>query len=67
MTDSSKTEINRLRPDDVWHPHVGAPRGNRRAAKVLSTLERQVRALKRRAAAINRTTGERSGPAPGRQ
>jgi hypothetical protein len=25
--------INRLRPEDVWHPKRGAPRGNRNARK----------------------------------
>ncbi|HEY0267164.1 MAG TPA: hypothetical protein VGC16_10460 [Rhizomicrobium sp.] len=54
MTESGKTEIKRLRPGQVWHPHLGAPRGNRRAAKALSTLERQVRDLKRRARAALR-------------
>ncbi len=67
MTDSAKLKIKLLRPDEVWHPKLGAPKGARNAAKLLSTLERQVRALKRRAdAAIRRTKTETSGPEPSR-
>jgi hypothetical protein len=28
-----KTKINLLRPEDVWHPHVGGRPGNRNALK----------------------------------
>ena len=28
-----KTTIKILRPEDVWHPKLGAPRGNRNAWK----------------------------------
>jgi len=44
-----KTTIKLLRPDQVWQPALGAPRGNRNAAKPLSTLEARVRDLRRRA------------------
>jgi|GEM_PF-6300419 len=32
-TQTVKTTIKRLRLDEVWHPRIGAPRGNRNAAK----------------------------------
>lgn len=49
-----KTTIKPLRPEDVWQPRLGAPRGNRNAAKPLSTLEARVRDFKRRAKAAIR-------------
>ena len=45
-----KTTIKLLRPDQVWQPKVGAPRGNRNAAKPipsLAMLRLRVRGLKR--------------------
>lgn len=45
---SAQTRIKLLRPEDVWQPAIGAPRGNRNAARPLSTLEARVRDLKRR-------------------
>ncbi len=49
MTESGKLKIKLLRPEDVWHPPLGAPKGSRNAAKALSTLDRQIRDLKLRA------------------
>jgi len=46
-----QTTIKLLRPEDVWQPALGAPRGNRNAAKPLSTLEARIRDLRRRARA----------------
>ena len=46
-----KTTIKLLRSDQVWQPKVGAPHGNRNAAKAvtpLSTLRLRIRALRRR-------------------
>jgi hypothetical protein len=54
MAENRKTTIKLLRPEDAWHPAIGAPRGNRNAAKPLSTLEARVRALRRRARAAVR-------------
>jgi hypothetical protein len=47
-----KTTIKLLRPDQVWQPRLGAPIGNRNAAKAvpsLPMLRLRIRALKRRA------------------
>jgi hypothetical protein len=50
-----KTTIKLLCPGQVWQPALGAPRGNRNAAKPvlpLSTLRARIRALKRRVRAV---------------
>ena len=52
MRKKCKTTVKLLRPDQVWHPRLGAPLRNRNAAKPippLSALRLQIRALKRRA------------------
>lgn len=43
-----KTSLKLLRPEDVWQPRMGAPRGNRNAARPLSTMKARIRDLKRR-------------------
>gem|GEM_PF-5873981 len=43
---NAQTEIKLLGTDDVWHPHRGAPFGNRRAWKT-GRYNGQWRALKR--------------------
>jgi hypothetical protein len=49
-----KTSLKLLRPEQVWQPRMGAPRGNRNAAKPLSTMKARLRDLKRRIrAALN--------------
>jgi hypothetical protein len=55
MKQKCKTEIKLLRPEDVWHPPIGAPRGNRYAAKRLSTIKARIRAFHRRWRALART------------
>jgi hypothetical protein len=60
-----KTTINRLRPDEVWHPRTGAPRGNRNAVKSdgrenLRRLKAAVRAFRARARAARQNT-EKNG------
>ena len=45
--------IKLLRPDEVWHPKRGAPRGNRNAVKT-GRHTAEIRALKRRIAAWRR-------------
>jgi hypothetical protein len=43
-----QSSVKLLRPDQVWQPRMGAPRGNRNAAKPLSTLKARIRDFKRR-------------------
>jgi hypothetical protein len=50
-----KTTIKLLRPDQVWQPGLGAPRGNRNAAKPVlpaSALRARIRDLGRRFRAL---------------
>ena len=54
MSGKCKTTIKLLRPEQVWQPKVGAPRGNRNAAKTIPSLpmlRARIRALRRRAKA----------------
>jgi hypothetical protein len=54
VSGTRKTTIKLLRPEQVWQPKVGAPRGNRNAAKAipsLSMIRLRIRALRRRAKA----------------
>ena len=54
MSGKCQTTIKLLRSGDVWQPRLGAPRGNRNAAKAipsLSMLRARIRALRRRAKA----------------
>ncbi len=43
-----QSTIKLLRPDQVWHPKIGAPHGNRNALKPFNALRRRVRELHRR-------------------
>ncbi|MDB5740932.1 MAG: hypothetical protein JWP16_1972 [Alphaproteobacteria bacterium] len=43
-----QSSVKLLRPEDAWQPRMGAPRGNRNAAKPLSTLKARIRDFKRR-------------------
>lgn len=46
-----KLKIKLLRPDEVWHPRLGPPKGSRNAAKAvpsLAMLRARIRALRRR-------------------
>ncbi len=43
-----KSSLKLLRPEDVWQPRMGAPRGNRNAAKPLPTMKARIRDLRRR-------------------
>jgi hypothetical protein len=49
-----ETTIKLLRPDQVWQPALGAPRGNRNAGKPLSTIAAKARDLRRRAKQLDR-------------
>ncbi len=48
VTPFIKSSLKLLRPEDVWQLRMGAPRGNRNAAKPFSTMKARIRDLKRR-------------------
>ena len=43
-----QSTIKLLRPDQVWHPRIGAPLGNQNALKPINAIRRRIRDLKRR-------------------
>ena len=52
VEEKRKLKIKLLRPDEVWQPRLGPPKGSRNAAKAvpsLSMLRLRIRALRRRA------------------
>ena len=53
--ETRQTTFKRLRPEDVWHPKCGAPRGNRNALKH-GRRTGTMKALNKRAAAVKRGT-----------
>lgn len=62
--ENGKTTIKLLRPEQVWQPRLGAPIGNRNAAKAvpsLAMLRARVRALKRRIKAVMGEARPQSG------
>ena len=52
---SEKTKINILRPEDVWQPPRGAPRGNRNAWKT-GAHRKELREMRKQIAGWMRTT-----------
>ncbi len=49
-----KSTIKMLRPEDLWHPHIGAPRGNRNSLKT-GAHTNEVRALRKQVTSMRRT------------
>lgn len=49
-----KTTFKMLGPKDVWHPRVGAPRGNRNALKT-GAHTKEVRNLRKQVTSVRRT------------
>jgi hypothetical protein len=43
-----QSSVKLLRPEDVWQPRMGAPRGNKNAAKPLPSTKARIRDLRRR-------------------
>jgi hypothetical protein len=52
---SGKTKINILRPEDIWQPSRGAPRGNRNAWKT-GAHRKEYREARKQIAVWMRTT-----------
>ncbi len=49
-----KSTIKMLRPKDLWHPHIGAPCGNRNALKT-GAHTKEARSLRKQVTSMRRT------------
>jgi hypothetical protein len=49
-----KTSFKLLRPEDVWQPKMGAPRGNRNALKI-GAHTKEARSMRKQVTSVRRT------------